>query len=119
MHGNITKPDFVKVSEYIKRDYDKVYIVKNFAQKSGFDIKNIYGHLISDYQLIDISEEVNLDIDGKDKVVVIIPKEFEITIKGANKLDIETEHIDMYENIPSNGEINIKLKEESLSLQNA
>lgn len=115
MHGNRTKADFVKVAEYIKRDYDKVYIVKNYAQKSGLDIKNIYGHLISDYQLIDISEEVNLDIDKNDKVVVIIPKEFEITITGANKINLDTEYIDMYENIPGNVEIN--LKEEVQSLQ--
>ena len=118
MHGNKTKPDFVKVAEYVKRDYDKVYIVKNSVQESGLNIKNIYGYLMSDYQLIDISEEVRLDIDSNDKVIVILPKEFQITINGANKIELETEYIDVYENIPNNREIKINLKEESLSLQN-
>lgn len=127
--GRRLKPDYVKVAEYIKEMYDteylnkekdKVYIVKNFTQKSVMDLRNLYGFLNVDYQLIDISEEVKIDIDGK-KALLVIPKDYSTygLLETSGTLDNvyfrDTEYVNIYEISKGLGEvkeIRIKLKEE-------
>ncbi|MCI8397460.1 MAG: hypothetical protein HFJ52_07635 [Clostridia bacterium] len=127
--GRRLRSDYVKVAEFIKEAYDtgyldkqkdKIYIVKNFTQKSVMDLRNLYGFLNVDYQLIDISEEVKIDIDGK-KALLVVPKDYttygvlEISEPVNNGFLRDIEYVDIYEISEGLGEVKevrIKLKEE-------
>lgn len=127
--GRRLKPDYIKVAEFIEKDCnskywdkekDKVYIVKNFTQKSVMDLRSLYGFLNVDYQLIDISEEVKIDIDGK-QALLVIPKDYttygvlEISEPVNRVYSRDTEYVDIYEISEGLGEVKevrIKLKEE-------
>ena len=84
------------------------------------DLRNLYGFLNVDYQLIDISEEVKIDIDGK-KALLVVPKDYttygvlEISEPVNNGFLRDIEYVDIYEISEGLGEVKevrIKLKEE-------
>lgn len=91
--GTKFKPEFIEVSEYIKRDYDKVYIINYMSRKYGMEMRSIYGYLFTDYELIEPDENI-IDIKGK-RIAVITTEDFDGEIDGAN-LSFETAEIKVY-----------------------
>lgn len=87
------KPEFIAVSDYIKRDYDKVYIINYASHKYGMEMRSIYGYLFTDYELIE-PDENNIDIKDK-KVAVITTEDFDGEISGV-ELGFETAEIKVY-----------------------
>ena len=99
------KPQFVVVSEYIKRDYDTVYIINYDSHKYGMGMRSIYGYLFTNYKLIEPGEN---NIDIKDKTVALITTEdFEGEIEGV-QLGFETAEIKVYINSGENQTLKVK-----------
>ena len=93
--GKVLKDDFINISNYIERKYDKVYILK-FPTGENTCMRSIFPYLISDYETIDItSESKTLDINEKN-VIVLVSKDFSGKIEGVNKINIETKYVDIY-----------------------
>lgn len=91
------EPDFVKVANYIDRDYDKVYMLQ-FSSGYNRNVRTGFINLISGYKVIDLEKEDETieNIENK-KVIIITSKDFLGTIEGADKKDIGTQYIDIYE----------------------
>ena len=104
--GKKFETDFITVSEYIKRDYDKVYIINYSSSKYGLGMRSIYGKLFTDYDVISTNTE-KLDIEGK-KVLVLVTEDFDGEIKGVSEIDIGTEYIKVYTNLEKNENLQVK-----------
>lgn len=104
--GKKFKPEFVKVSEYIKRDYDKVYIINYASPKYGAEMRSIYGYLFTDYELIK-KGETNLNINDK-KIAVITTEDFDGKIDGLEQVEIGTSNIKVYTNFNNSENLRIE-----------
>ncbi len=86
LKGNIRQKDYVKLANFLKNDYEKVYAYH-------LDSYFFYGTLQTDYEkCYDLKE---LDLEGG-KVAIIVNKDFARTIEGAEEVDIKTETISLY-----------------------
>lgn len=90
------EPDFVKTANYIKRDYDKVYMLQ-FNSGYNRNVRTGFVNLASEYKVIDLEKE-NKTIEKieNQKIIVITSKDFNGTIEGADKVDIQTQYTDVY-----------------------
>ena len=88
--GEELKPEFVKVANFIKQDYDKVYLI-NVSSPA----RAVYGYLQCDYKPIGLGAESNIDISNE-KIAVIVPSEYNVLIEGANQVDLEIEKLKVY-----------------------
>lgn len=114
--GEVLRPEFIKIAEYIDRDYEQVYISGNWSPMCRFCLQPIYGYLKCNYRIIDISKEIdryvntftknkfklvdeeneiNTDAVGK-TVALIVTKDFDISVKGLKKVELNNTFIDLY-----------------------
>lgn len=93
---NAFESDFVKTANYIKRDYDKVYMLQ-FSSGYNRNVRTGFINLISEYKVIDLEKE-NKTIEEieNQKIVVITSKDFTGIIEGAEKVDIGTQYTEVY-----------------------
>ena len=88
-NGIEMEPEYIKLSKYVGRDYDKVYAYNLIDY-------NFFGQVLSDY--IKIEGEKHLEIDtSKEKVLVIVNKNSNWKIEGAYKIDTDLDYFDIYE----------------------
>lgn len=104
--GQLLKGDFIKISEYIGRDFDKVYILR-WDSKLNTAVKLIYPYLFSDYiTLYAYGDSVEIET-GKEKIAIIVSEDFKGKIIGADKADTETNFAKVYTNAKENSKIKI------------
>ena len=92
--GKVLKGDFIKVADFLKRDYDKVYILK-IPTGENECVRRIYAYLITDYELLEPEDNKTIDIDNKN-IAVIVSKDFNGNLTGVKKTEIMTDKIDVY-----------------------
>ncbi len=95
--GKMLKADFVTIADYIKRDYDRVYIVSEDEALSIF-MRSYFGYSISDFEVIKEKDgNREIDIEAK-KTIVLVANNFKGRLEGVSKKEINTTHIYVYEN---------------------
>ena len=105
--GKALKGDFVAMSNYIKRDYEKVYLVQGEDDISLF-IRAFFGYSMTDYEVINWEDgDTNIEIKDK-KVAVIISNKFEGNLSGVAKKEVGLTHMSVYEN--EEGAENLKVE---------
>lgn len=97
------EPDFIIISDYLKRDYDRVYIVGEPTPNFKSNVQDIYGYLMCNYEIVELREEVDMDIT-RQKVALIFIKDFDIIIEGLEPKDLNTQYVKIYTNDGSNSE---------------
>lgn len=93
--GKILEEDHIKLAKYLKREYNRVYVVGDFTPKYKADVRDIYGYLLCDYEVININEGIELDIKGE-KTALITTEDMDITVNGLEEKDIGMSYIKLY-----------------------
>ena len=101
--GNMLEPDYVIIADYLKRDYDKVYVVSAETPNFRANVQDVYGYLMCNYEVVDLKEEVDRDMTGQ-KVALIFIKDFDIVIEGVEPKDLNTQYVKLYTNDGNNSE---------------
>lgn len=102
--------DYITIAENIKREYNRVYVVVTPGEIYNNHVQDIYGYLISDYEIIDIATGFERDIQGQ-KIAIIIQEDVKANIKGVAEKDIRTKHIKLYTSEGTNDKLQISLYE--------
>ncbi len=100
LHENLLKQDYVKLANFLKMDYDKVY---------AYYLPTYYffGILTCDYKKIENNNGIEEDTTNK-KVAVIVTHDYQGEITGAKKVDIGTKYIDVYVSDNSSDVLKVK-----------
>ncbi|MCI8620620.1 MAG: hypothetical protein HFJ50_02065 [Clostridia bacterium] len=106
--GKVLEEDHIKLAKYLKREYNKVYVVGDFTPKYKADVRDIYGYLICDYEVIYIENSVDLDISGE-KTALITTEDLDITVNGAEEKDLGTKYVKLYVSEGDNERLQVSL----------
>lgn len=108
--GKELERDYVAIAENIKREYNRVYVIVTPGEIYNNHVQDIYGYIISDYEIIDIKSGFEREISGQ-KIAIIIQEDVKAKIVGANEKDINTKHIKLYTSEGTNEKLQITLYE--------
>ncbi len=105
--GVMLKPDFVTTSEYIGREYDKVYLIVD-EEELSFCMRSFFAYSKSDFELIQQFEgDRNIEVNNR-KIALIVADNFKGNIEGATKVDLDTNYIHVYVVEENQKELNVK-----------
>lgn len=85
--GTKLDSDYIEIAKYVGRDY-KLYTY-------NLPIYTFYAQVISDYKKIETSEDIEINTENK-KIAIILFKDANATIEGANIANIDTKYMNLY-----------------------
>ena len=96
--GKIIQSDSIKIAEYLnENNYEMVYYMVGDKKESNDYVRNFYGYLRQPFVIVDKEEDLNsLQENRKEKSAVLTHKGYQFGEYAVEKLNLETEKLDLY-----------------------